>query len=166
MDLIDYIFYVRTGDRRNAGTDANIKVILYGDDGKQTDKIRLHNIFKNDFERGQLDTFQVKKQVKLRNIEKIELWRDSFGLGSHWYADYITVRRKDRNDEFHFPIFRWIDAKKHYIFRRNDTMLPQHDPEAEQRWEELKRKKETYIAIQKVPNGPAQVRFKVKNVNY
>ena len=162
MDVVDYIFFVRTGDRKNAGTDANIKVILYGDSGKKTDKIRLHNTFKNDFERGQLDTFNVKKQVKLRNLEKIELWRDNFGLGSEWYVDYITVRRKDRNDEFNFPIFRWIVAKKHYIFRLNDTMLPQQDPEAEQRWHELKTKKEKYIAIQKFAQGPSQVRFEPK----
>ena len=159
MDLIDYIFYVRTGDRKNAGTDANIKVILYGDGDKKTDKIKLHNTFRNDFERGQLDTFEVKKQVRLRSIEKIELWRDNFGFGSEWYVDYITIRRKDRNDEFNFPIFRWIEAKKHYIFRLHDTMLPQHDPEAAQRWAEIKRKKEKYVAIQKVPGGPAQVRL-------
>ena len=159
MDVVDYLFYVRTGDRKNAGTDANIKVILYGDGGKKTDKIRLHNTFKNDFERGHLDTFTVKKQVKLRTIEKIELWRDSFGFGSDWYVDYITIRRKDRNEDFNFPIFRWIDAKKHYVFRLNDTLLPQEDPEVEQRRRELKTKTENYITCQKVPGGPTQVRF-------
>ena len=39
MDVVDYIFFVRTGDRKNAGTDANIKVILYGDSGKRQIKL-------------------------------------------------------------------------------------------------------------------------------
>ena len=69
MDLIDYIFYVRTGDRKNAGTDANIKVILYGDSDKKTDKIKLHNTFRNDFERGQLDTFEVKAPFSLSRFK-------------------------------------------------------------------------------------------------
>ncbi|WAQ98214.1 LOX5-like protein [Mya arenaria] len=156
MDPVDYVFQVRTGDRKFAGTDANVKVILHGDGGRSTEKMRLRNTFKDDFEQGHLDTFVVKKQFKLRKIEKLELWRDNFGLGSDWYVDYVKVRRKDLEHEVVFPIFRWIPGKKHFRFRVNDTMLPQQDPEAEQRWEELKGKRERYIVAQKIPNGPAQ----------
>lgn len=157
MDPVDYVFSVRTGDRKNAGTDANVKVILYGDGGRKTDKMKLHNTLKNDFEQGQLDHFTVKKQFKLRNIEKIELWRDNFGFGSAWYLDYIKVRRKDADTEYAFPVFRWIPPKVHLIFRVYDTMLPQNDPEAEQRWKELKRKRGLYEVSQKINGGPAQV---------
>ena len=157
MDPVDYVFTVRTGDRKNAGTDANVKVILHGDGGRKTDKMKLRNILKNDFERSQIDNFTVKKQFKIRNIEKLELWRDNFGIGSDWYLDYVKVRRKDKDTEYCFPVFRWIPAKTHFIFRVNDTSLPQQDPEAEQRWNELKRKRDTYIVCQKIKDGPAQV---------
>lgn len=157
MDPVDYVFTVRTGDRKNAGTDANVKIILHGDGGCKTDKMKLHNTLKNDFERSQIDTFTVKKQFKVKNIEKLELWRDSFGFGSDWYLDYVKVRQKDKDIEFAFPIFRWIPPKVHLIFRVNDTMLPQHDPEAEQRWNEMKRKRKLYVISQKFEGGPAQV---------
>ena len=157
MDPVDYIFTVQTGDRKNAGTDANIKVILHGDNGRKTDKMRLHNLFRNDFEKGQTDSFVVKKQYKLCNITKLELWRDNFGFGSGWYVDYIIVKRKDEDKEYPFPIFRWIPGKTHLMFRVYDTMLPQADPEQEQRWKELKNKKESYIITQKIEGGPAQV---------
>lgn len=158
MDPVDYEFSVRTGDRKFAGTDANVKVILHGDGGRKTDKMRLHNVFKDDFEQGRLDNFLVKKQFKLRKIEKLEIWRDNFGFGSRWYVDYVKVKRKDQSTEFVFPIFRWIPAKVHLVFRVNDTMLPQQDPEAQQRWGELKKKREDYIISQKIEGGPAQVR--------
>lgn len=157
MDPVDYEFIVRTGDRKFAGTDANVRVILHGDGGKMTDKMRLHNVFRDDFEQGQTDMFLVKKQLKLWNIEKLELWRDNFGFGSRWYVDYVKVRRTDKEAVFEFPIFRWIPANTHMIFRVNDTMLPQQDPQAEQRWAELKKKRQDYIVCQKIEGGPAQV---------
>lgn len=157
MDPVDYEFSVRTGDRKFAGTDANIKVILHGDGGRKTDKMRLHNVFKDDFEQGQLDTFLVKKQFKLKNIEKLELWRDNFGFGSRWYVDYVKVKRKDQETEFVFPIFRWVPANTHMVFRVNDTMLPSQDPEQQQRWNELQEKRKSYIVCQKIPGGPPQV---------
>ena len=155
----DYVFHVRTGDRKRAGTDANIRIILHGRNGTKTDKMRLHNVFRNDFECGQLDDFVLQKQTDLETIEKIELWRDSFGFGSDWYCDYIIVKKKGSDKEYPFPIYRWVKADVHHIFRLHDTMLPQQDPEAEQRWKELQKKRKKYVIAQKVAGGPAQVRI-------
>lgn len=154
---VDYIVRVRTGDRKRAGTDANIRVIFHDNHGNKTDKIRLHNVFKNDFECGQLDEFVISKQTNLEVIDKIELWRDNFGFGSRWYCDYIIVKKKNTDTEFRFPIFRWVKADVHHIFRLHDTMLPQQDPMAEQRWKELQKKKRKYEVAQKITGGPAQV---------
>ena len=153
----DYVIHVRTGDRKRAGTDANIRRILHGNDGMKTDKMRLHNVFKNDFECCQLDEFVHQKQIDLETIERIELWRDSFGFGSHWYCDYIIVQKKGSDQKFIFPIYRWVKADVHYIFRLHDTMLPQQDPQAEQRWKELQKKRKKYVIAQKVAGGPSQV---------
>jgi len=163
MDSVDYEFSVRTGDRLFAGTDANVKVILHGDGDRKTERMRLNNVFKDDFEQGRLDNFVVKKQFKLTKIEKLEIWRDNFGLGSRWFVNYVKVKRKDNDTEFVFPIFRWIPAKVHFLFRVNDTMLPQQDPETEQRWNELKKKRDIYIVCQKIEGGPAQVICVFKN---
>ncbi|XP_052225507.1 allene oxide synthase-lipoxygenase protein-like isoform X5 [Dreissena polymorpha] len=156
--LADYVVFVRTGDRKRAGTDANIRVILHGNTGLKTEKIHLHHVLKNDFECGQVDEFEIDNQRDVGTVEKIELWRDNFGLGSRWYCDYVIVKKKGQRSEFSFPIFRWIKADVHYMFRQNDTMLPQQDPMTEQRWKELKSKKKKYEVAQKFPNGPAQIK--------
>ncbi|WAQ98210.1 AOSL-like protein [Mya arenaria] len=143
-ETTDYVVLVRTGDRKRAGTDANIRIIFHDNQGKKTDKIRLHHVFKNDFECGNIDEFVIQKQANLTTVDKVELWRDNFGFGSRWYCDYIIIRKKDSDTEYSFPVFRWIKADVHYIFRLNDTMLPQQDPMAEQRWKELQKKKKKY----------------------
>ena len=158
-DLADYTIKVRTGDRKRAGTDANIRIMLHDGNGNKTDKMRLHHVFKNDFECGQIDTFLMPKQRNLESIEKIELWRDNFGFGSRWYCDYIIVSKKGGDREYSFPIYRWVKADVHHIFRLHDTMLPQQDPMAEQRYNELVKKKKKYVVSQKIAGGPAQVKF-------
>ena len=155
----DYVVHVRTGDRKRAGTDANIRIIFHDNRGNKTDKIRLHNVFKNDFECGHIDEFVIQKQADLETIEKIELWRDNFGFGSRWYCDYIVIKKKGSSTEYSFPIYRWVKADVHHFFRLHDTMLPQQDPMAEQRWKELQKKKKKYEVAQKVPDGPAQVKL-------
>lgn len=157
----DYIVRVRTGDRKRAGTDANIRIILHDNCGNKTDKIRLHHVFHNDFECGKTDEFVIQNQTNLTDIEKIELWRDNFGLGSRWYCDYIIIKKRGSDKEYSFPIFRWVKADVHHIFRLNDTMLPQQDPMAEQRWKELQKKKKKYQVDQKVPGGPSQVNHSI-----
>ena len=55
----EYTVYVRTGDRLNAGTDANVKIRLHDEKGNVSDDICLDNFFSNDFERGAFDQFDV-----------------------------------------------------------------------------------------------------------
>lgn len=51
------IIHVTTGDRKRAGTDANIRMILYDEKGQATDTIKLGRAFRNDHERGSTCTF-------------------------------------------------------------------------------------------------------------
>lgn len=51
------IIHVTTGDRKRAGTDANIRMILYDEKGQATDTIKLGRAFRNDHERGSTCTY-------------------------------------------------------------------------------------------------------------
>lgn len=53
----ELIIHVTTGDRKRAGTDANVWLILYDEKGQSTDTIKLGHAFKNDHERGATCTF-------------------------------------------------------------------------------------------------------------
>ncbi|KAK6172838.1 hypothetical protein SNE40_016418 [Patella caerulea] len=155
----DYVVYVRTGDRRNAGTDANVTIILHDDVGHSTGEITLDNFLRNDFERGKQDKFDVPRS-KLRplgKITKIEFWRDDAGIGSDWYVERILVENRLTNDIFVFPIFRWIKAGYHYMIKHLDTSLPQSDDYHEQRKMELEDKRKIYKYAQKAPGMPVQI---------
>ena len=158
----DYIIYVRTGDRKNVGTDANISIILHDENGHCSDEIVLDNFLRNDFERGALDKFRLPK-AKLRpltrfgRISKIELWRDDFGLGPDWFVDKVVVENQRTNANFIFPIFRWIRPNFHYLVNHLDTSLPQFDEHIEQRATELEEKRAIYVLCEKAPGLPAQV---------
>ena len=58
---MDFQMPVKTGDKRGAGTSANVSAILHcnGESSKET---KLDNLFRNDFERGQTDVFKFGKQ--------------------------------------------------------------------------------------------------------
>ena len=158
----EYTIYVRTGDRGNAGTDANIRIILHDDHGHRTEEINLDNFLRNDFERGALDQFTVPKNKlkgveRLGHIAKIEFWRDDAGLASDWYVDKVVVENKQTNAMFVFPVFRWVRPDWHYFIKHMDTSLPQFEEFREQRQKELEEKRKTYVFAQKAVGMPAQV---------
>jgi arachidonate 5-lipoxygenase len=157
------MIYVQTGDRRNAGTDANVRVIMHDEDGNASSAITLDNYFKNDFERGCLDTFHVpgnkiKSLRRMGKIVRIELWKDDAWVASDWYVDKIVIENRVTNSSFVFPIFRWIRAQYHYQINHLDTSLPQFEEYKEQRKLELEEKRKNYEFDQKIPGGPAQIK--------
>lgn len=162
-----FVIYVKTGDKKNAGTDANVKIKLHGPNGSNTDGLTLDNFFRNDFESGQLDVFPIK-EIKVKDfgsvVSKVEFWRDNAGIGADWFVDKIVVENNKTNESFTFPVFRWIKPDYHYIIEHLDTSLPQFDPHKDQRLEELEDKRLVYQNTQKVPGGPAQVNDSVYSI--
>jgi hypothetical protein len=53
----------------------------------QTSDLRLSRFWHNDHERGQVDSFSLLSSDIPDNfgeLQKLEVWRDSFGLGDSW----------------------------------------------------------------------------------
>ena len=154
-----YKIKVKTGDRKRAGTDANVQIILHDCAGNATKESKLDNFLRDDFERGRTDKFTVKDKTKLAEVHFIEIWRDDAGLFSDWYVDHVTVNIKSTDQDFVFPIYRWIRPNFRYKIAHLDTFLPQNDPHTDQRKLELEDKKKVYIYDQKSPGFPCQVRI-------
>lgn len=72
-----YTLLVRTGDVKNAGTDAKVFVQLFGDNG-QTDRIPLATSagHKNKFERGRTDTFTFEGSVLVALMDAMHCSQD------------------------------------------------------------------------------------------
>ena len=155
---LDVFVYVRTGDRKGAGTDAHVKMIMFDDTGKASKEFPLACLFKNDFERGKTDTFRAPKlDPGFGATTKIEFWRDNSGMAADWFLDVIVVRDQRLNKHFYFPVKRWIKPDHHYIIHEMDTSLPQNDPLPEARKAELDEKKQLYQLKPKFPGLPSQV---------
>ncbi|KAG7158596.1 polyunsaturated fatty acid lipoxygenase ALOX15B-like isoform X2 [Homarus americanus] len=74
-----YRVHVITGDRRGAGTDANVSVVLHDIHGRTSLPISCNKTFSNDNERGSTTTVDVKVDCGLQGpIVRIEVWRDNF----------------------------------------------------------------------------------------
>lgn len=149
--------HVRTGDRKGAGTDANVFIILEDVDGKRTPETKLDKLLHNDHERGQTCTYQIYTAQGFKEIVRIELWRDDHGFGADWYVDLIHVEHQKLNSSHSFPIQRWINANVKYQFAEHDCHLPHKDPHLEQRKRELTHKKKEYAYVITIPDGPAQI---------
>jgi hypothetical protein len=79
-----------TGNERGGGTDSQVYVTLFGNDGKRTDKLHLKNSAnnKNPFERNQTDTFRVKGGY-IGELVKLRIEHDNTGSLAGWFLDRV-----------------------------------------------------------------------------
>ena len=64
-----------------------VKIRLIDRDGHDSGDLKLSRFWKNDHERGQIDSFPITLSdipFEFNEINKLELWRDSFGLADSW----------------------------------------------------------------------------------
>lgn len=158
LGLAHYVAHVKTGDRKGAGTDANVWLVLHDEHGNASKETKLNSTFHNDHERGQMSSYGIMNANHLGRIAKVEFWRDSFGIGDSWYLDIIQVENRKTGELHHFPVHRWIQPDLKYLFPEYDACLPQFDIHREQRDEELKAKRPQYQYILNIEDGPCQVK--------
>ena len=102
---LDYEITVVTGDRRGAGTDANVFIELFGENGT-TGKRKLEGQA-NNFERSQTDKFSLSA-VELGNLKSINICHDNSGFGSGWFLEKVVVRNPKNGKEWYFLCGRWL----------------------------------------------------------
>ena len=167
----DFNISVKTGDVKGAGTNSNVSIVLLDEDGRRSRDIPLNCKWRDDFEKGNEDSFKVRDITDFGKLHAIEIWRDSFGLMDDWFIEYIKIKQykinaKDRRifEEFPFPIQRWIEAKRRYVFNVYDSVLPQFDEHLEQRRKELEEKKERYAFAVFNPDVPRRVSLSFETI--
>ncbi|CAL4102967.1 unnamed protein product, partial [Meganyctiphanes norvegica] len=173
-----YRVRVITGDRRNAGTDANVYIILTDERGQNSKDLHCNLLFRNDHERGQTTVIDVEVDAGVEGaIQRLEVWRDNalniprLGLirgilqkdtsprdSAEWFLDRIEVDEVSDGNCWVFPVHRWIHPDKRYKVELYDCLLPQDDPNIEDRRQELLEKKKLYQYHQNIENGPMQIK--------
>ncbi|XP_069127319.1 uncharacterized protein [Argopecten irradians] len=106
-----YNLEVITGDKFQAGTDANVFIELFGERGN-TGRRRLlaarNNA--NKFEQGETDLFEVEA-VDLEKLTKVVVGHDGENPGAGWFLDKVTVTVSDRpTHKYIFKCDKWLDV--------------------------------------------------------
>ncbi|XP_060092590.1 lipoxygenase homology domain-containing protein 1 [Heteronotia binoei] len=103
---------VKTGDKKHAGTDANVFIVLYGTkDDTGTIYLMASKTNKNKFERGKVDVFTVEC-VDLGDLKKIKIGHDNSGKASGWFLEWVEVDGHCLGVCLVFPCGRWLDKSE------------------------------------------------------
>ncbi|XP_071008463.1 lipoxygenase homology domain-containing protein 1 [Oncorhynchus clarkii lewisi] len=100
---------VKTGDKKYAGTDANVFAILYGmKDDTGIIMLKASKLHKNKFEQAMIDEFTVEA-VDIGTLKKIRIGHDNSGAASGWFLDWVEVNAPSLGQKLRFPCGRWLD---------------------------------------------------------
>lgn len=80
--------YLLVKDRPGAGTDANVFMTAYGNQG-DSGKNKLDNA-QDNFERNKTDIFTFE-WPELGELSKIRIGHDNKGFGASWFLDKVTI---------------------------------------------------------------------------
>lgn len=108
----DFIIYVKTGDKKGAGTDADVYIALFTVDGTRSRDIKLDAEWRNDFVAGRMDNFPVENLPNFGEVTKIEVWRSDDGISDDWFVERIEVEDVAAKTRVVFPVHRWVKAER------------------------------------------------------
>ncbi|MCJ8735061.1 hypothetical protein PDJAM_G00242560 [Pangasius djambal] len=108
VEKTTYIIQVKTSDIAGAGTDANVFIIVFGENG-DTGTLALKECSnRNKFERNQVDVFRFSDILSLGELSKIRVWHDNKGLAPGWHLENIDVKDEFMSQTFRFLCDRWL----------------------------------------------------------
>ncbi|CAF0768261.1 unnamed protein product, partial [Didymodactylos carnosus] len=107
-----YHVSIKTGDKTQAGTDADVYLKIFGTKG-DSDVVQLKNseTNKNKFERNKIDKF-ILELSDLGKIRAIKIGHNGKGVGSGWFLDYVEIDVPTRGELYRFECHRWLDKNE------------------------------------------------------
>ncbi len=110
----NYVVEVKTGNRKLAGTDADVYVQMFGERATSRE-IELDNP-ENNFEKNKLDTFTVPS-ADVGWIDKLRLFHNNHGGCPGWFVDYLKVTDPSAGLSWKVDLYRWLakDEADHKI---------------------------------------------------
>ncbi|XP_016306772.1 lipoxygenase homology domain-containing protein 1-like [Sinocyclocheilus anshuiensis] len=112
VELTIYTISVKTSDVTAAGTDANVWMIIFGENGDTGTLTLKESNNTNKFERKQTDTFRFPDILSLGELSKVRIWHDNSGLAAGWHLEYVDVHDDILGKKFRFQCDRWLAKKE------------------------------------------------------
>lgn len=107
---VKYEIIVITGDVKEAATDANVFITLYGVNG-DSGKRALKQKFRNLFERGQTDRFLLE-MLDLGELLRIRVEHDNTSTSPGWFLECVEVTNTANWVTTIFVCGKWLDNNK------------------------------------------------------
>ena len=97
-EKVSYKIQVKTSDKLGAGTDANVKLKLTGENGESSEWALVKSeTYDDPFERDHIDEFTFEGKVNLGELFVCRIWHDNSGFKSGWHLEYVRVLQGDKN---------------------------------------------------------------------
>nr|XP_020861600.1 lipoxygenase homology domain-containing protein 1 isoform X4 [Phascolarctos cinereus] len=106
-----YLVNIHTGIQPASGTDVDIFITIFGENGDSCRRKLRHSGLNSSFERGQVSTFSLRA-VDLGMVRKVLIEHSGTGYGAGCYLDRITIQESGRRDkEYAFSCQQWLDSE-------------------------------------------------------
>ncbi|CAH1259008.1 PKDREJ [Branchiostoma lanceolatum] len=102
---------VYTGTRANAGTSAEVFLVLKGEKGQSGPHV-LEDKARITFKQGAVDTFVVTSPVPLGPIYAIHIWHNNIGPYPSWYLDQVIVTDLQEDAKHTFLCKSWLAVEE------------------------------------------------------
>ncbi|XP_006835208.1 PREDICTED: lipoxygenase homology domain-containing protein 1 [Chrysochloris asiatica] len=112
MERTSYTVTVKTSNILGAGTDANVFIIIFGENGDSGTLALKQSANWNKFERNNTDTFNFSDMLSLGHLCKLRIWHDNKGLFPGWHLNYVDVKDNSRDETFHFQCDCWLSRSE------------------------------------------------------
>lgn len=106
-DSHQYQVIIYTGIRRNAGTTANVGLMLSGELGKSR-KCLLKSSKRDVLKRGHVDSFLITTTGSLGPLDYLHIWHDSTGSDPAWFLNRVVVLDSETGRVENFLCYRWL----------------------------------------------------------
>ncbi|XP_007465679.1 PREDICTED: lipoxygenase homology domain-containing protein 1 isoform X2 [Lipotes vexillifer] len=112
MEWTSYTVSVKTSDILGAGTDANVFIIIFGENGDSGTLALKQSANWNKFERNSTDTFNFSNMLSLGHLCKLRVWHDNKGIFPGWHLSYVDVKDNSRDETFRFQCDCWLSKNE------------------------------------------------------
>ncbi|XP_066268499.1 polycystin-1-like protein 3 [Branchiostoma lanceolatum] len=121
-----YVITVYTGFKGNAGTTAEVTIVLYSEDS-ESPPFTLSDSNRIIFEKGSVDSFLVSTSEPLGDLTHLRVWHNNGGYSPAWFLSQIVVTNRMNNRPHFFLCNRWFATDKDdgMVYR----LLPKSGPE-------------------------------------
>ncbi|KAF1667035.1 Lipoxygenase homology domain-containing protein 1, partial [Aptenodytes patagonicus] len=101
-----YSISVHTGTLPASGTDADVFITVFGEQGDSCKRRLRHS----NFEKGQVCISEMRA-VDLGQLSKVLVKHHNIGYGAGWYLDQIVIRESGKADgQYAFLCQQWLDS--------------------------------------------------------